>query len=78
MNIRNIGPNYWLMVKKSIAFIILLCKMPDIFKLLDNLCHKILVFQFIQSSYSLEIVSLRISLVMPTIRLLYILILFSE
>lgn len=75
---QNIGPNYWLMVKKSIVFIILLCKMPDIFKLLGNLCHKILVSQFILSLYSSGVVSLRTLLAMPTIRLSYILILFSE
>ena len=33
--------------------------MPDIFKLLGNLCHKILVSQFILSLYSSGVVSLR-------------------
>lgn len=75
---QNIGLNYWLMAKKSIAFIILLCKMLDIFKPLDNVCCKILVFQFILSSCSSAVVSLRTLLAMPTIRSSYILVLSSR
>ena len=78
MNIKDIGHKYWHMAKKSIAFIILSCKMPDILKLLGNVCHKIPMFQFIQSSFSLGIVNLRMLLAMPIILSLYILVLSSE
>lgn len=78
VNIRNIGLNYWRMVKKSIVFIIPSCKMPDISRLSDNVCHKISAFRFILLSYFSEIVNLRILLVMQTILLLYTLVLFSR
>lgn len=53
-------------------------QMPDILKLLGNVCHKIPMFQFIQSSFSLGIVNLRMLLAMPIILSLYILVLSSE